>query len=82
MVLRAQKEPQDPGPVLLAEQATHACPCPYMRYQAEVFPSLPFSLRWTQGTRTSCKYWEAHHFFLIPPPGATPCWKWGRGSTG
>lgn len=29
MVLRARKEPQDPGPVLLAEQATHACPCPY-----------------------------------------------------
>lgn len=84
MVLRAQKEPHDPGPVLLAEQATYACPCPYAHTRRKSSPLFlpPFDGR-TQGTRISCKYREAHHFFLThPPTAATPCWEWGRGSTG
>lgn len=51
MVLRAQKEPQDPGPVLLAEQATHACPCLYARTRRKSFPLFlpPFDGRKAPG---------------------------------
>lgn len=82
MVLRAPKEPQDPGPVLLAEQATHACPCPYVCTRQKSSPLFlpPFDERKAPGPLANTGKLTTSS--SPPPPVATPCWEWGRGSTG
>lgn len=70
MVLRAQKEPQDPGPVLLAEQATHACPCPYAhtRQKSSLLFLPPFDERKAPGPLANTGKLTASSSPPPPPP--------------